>query len=67
MNKTTLLCAAALALTVSCSDQTTVFSDPQDNIKLESSRQTLENSVVYDFAGVLEITEENSISGIFLA
>ena len=65
MNKTTLLCAAALALTVSCSDQTTVFSDPQDNIKLESSRQTLENSVVYDFAGVLEITEENSISGKF--
>ena len=63
MNKTTILCAAALVLTVSCSDETTTFSDPQDNLRLETSEQILENSIVYDYSGVLDITEEDVISG----
>ena len=63
MNKTTILCAAALALTVSCSDETTVFSDPQDEIQLEKSDLILKNSVVYDYSGVLDIAEEDVISG----
>ncbi len=63
MNKTTILCAAALALTVSCSDETTVFSDPQDEIQLEKSDLILKNSVVYDYSGVLDIVEEDIIFG----
>ncbi len=63
MNKTTILCAAALALTVSCSDETTVFSDPHDDIQLESSEQVLNNSVVYLNAGVLDISESDNITG----
>ncbi len=63
MNKTTILCAAALALTVSCSDETTVFDDPQDNIRLENNEQILENSIVYDYSGVLDIAEEDIITG----
>ena len=63
MNKTTILCAAALALTVSCSDETTVFSDPQEEIQLEKSDLILKNSVVYDASGVLDIAEEDIISG----
>ncbi len=63
MNKTTILCAAALALTVSCSDETTVFSDLQDEIYLEKSDLILKNSVVYDASGVLDIAEEDIISG----
>ena len=63
MYKTTILCAAALALTVSCSDETTVFSDPHDDIQLESSEQVLENSVVYLNAGVLDISESDNITG----
>ena len=63
MNKTTILCAAALALSVSCSDETTVFSDPQDEIQLEKSDIILKNSVVYDYSGVLDIAEEDIISG----
>lgn len=63
MNKTTILCAAALALTVSCSDETTVFSDPQDEIQLEKSQLILERSISYDYSGVLDIAEEASITG----
>lgn len=63
MNKTTILCAIALVLAVSCSDETTVFSDPQDEIQLEKSDLILKNSVIYDASGVLDIAEEDIISG----
>ncbi len=63
MNKTTILCAAALALTVSCSDETTIFNDPHDDIQLETSELLLENSVVYLNAGVLDISESDNITG----
>lgn len=63
MNKTTILCAIALVLAVSCSDETTVFNDPQDEIQLEKSDLILKNSVIYDASGVLDIAEEDIISG----
>jgi len=63
MNKTTILCAIALVLAVSCSDETTVFSDPHDDIQLESSEQLLNNSVVFLNAGVLDISESDNITG----
>ncbi|MBT8296774.1 MAG: hypothetical protein KJO52_00440 [Maribacter sp.] len=57
-----LLCSVAL-FTASCSDETTVFSDPQDEIQLEKSDQILKNSVVFDYSGVLDIAEEDFITG----
>ena len=57
-----LLCSATLFI-ASCSDETTIFSEPQDEIQLEKSDQILKNSVVYDYSGVLDIAEEDVISG----
>ncbi len=58
----------ATALVVSCSDETTVFTDPLDddtNVRLETDEQILENSIVYDKAGVIDIFEEDEITGEF--
>jgi hypothetical protein len=63
MKKVYLLLWSITLFTVSCSDETTVFSDPQDEIQLEKSDLILKNSVVYDYAGVLDIAEEDIISG----
>ena len=57
-----LLCSATLFIT-SCSDETTVFSDPQDEVQLEKNDLILKNSVIYDYAGVLDIAEEDVITG----
>lgn len=56
----------ALAITVlftSCADQTTVFSDPQEEIALEKSLSVLNNSVSFDNAGVIDIYEEAAATG----
>jgi hypothetical protein len=63
MKKVNLLLWSVILFTISCSDETTVFSDPQDEIQLEKSDLILNNSVVYDASGVLDITEEDIISG----
>jgi len=63
MKKVNLLLWSVILFTVSCSDETTVFSDPQDEIQLEKSDLILKNSVVYDASGVLDIAEEDVISG----
>lgn len=55
-----LIASAILGLVVSCSDETTVYSDPQDDIQLESNQQILANSIVYDNAGVLDIFEDDT-------
>lgn len=54
---------AFLGLMTSCVDETTVFNETQDDIIIEASEQALENSIVYDNAGVLDIFEESSTSG----
>jgi hypothetical protein len=63
MKKVHLLLWSVILFTISCSDETTVFSDPQDEIQLEKSDLILKNSVVYDYSGVLDIAEEDVISG----
>ncbi|MFK5973589.1 MAG: hypothetical protein QM485_09945 [Flavobacteriaceae bacterium] len=65
MIKKTLLCLAAIGMQISCSDETTIFSNPQDDISIESSQSVLENSILYDKSGVLDIYEENSVTGKF--
>ncbi|RKR13171.1 hypothetical protein CLV91_1886 [Maribacter vaceletii] len=63
MKKTPFYVVAFLGLMTSCVDETTVFSETQDDITIEASEQALENSIVYDNAGVLDIFEEASTSG----
>lgn len=68
MKKFSLLFLVAMVLVVSCSDETTVFIDPlsdDDNVRLETDEQILENSIVYDKAGVIDIIEEDKITGKF--
>ncbi len=49
---------------VSCSDETTVYNeDPQENLRVETNETVLENSVVYDKAGVLDILDEATVTG----
>lgn len=64
MTKVSRLMALAICLILTaCADQTTVFSDPQDELTLEKSQSVLDNSVNFENAGVLDIYEGNSISG----
>ncbi len=59
---TTLLTIFILVLT-SCSDETTVFEESKEDLRLETDETLLENSVLYDKAGVLDIFDEENISG----
>ncbi len=64
MKKVYLLLWSMVLLTASsCSDETTVFSDPQDDLSLEKNEQILKNSVDIDYAGVLDIADEETITG----
>lgn len=49
---------------VSCSDETTVYNEnPQENLRVETNETILDNSVVYDKAGVLDILDEATVTG----
>ncbi|MUH34401.1 hypothetical protein D9O36_00985 [Zobellia amurskyensis] len=63
MKRLTLAAFAAVALATSCSDETTVFSDTEDNISLEGKESVLENSILYDDAGVLQINLTDGTTG----
>ncbi|CAM4333717.1 hypothetical protein ZORO111903_14165 [Zobellia roscoffensis] len=63
MKRLSLAALAAVAFVTSCSDETTVFSDTEDNISLEAKESVLENSILYDDAGVLEINNTDGTSG----
>ncbi len=63
MKRVSLVVIATMLFAVSCSDETTVFSDFQSDVVLESSESILLNGIVYDNAGVLDITDEDTISG----
>jgi hypothetical protein len=48
----------------SCSDETTVFEDAEkSNLRMETNETLLENSVVFDKAGVLDIYDKENIAG----
>ncbi len=42
----------------SCSDETTIFENPEDNLVSETDQSKLDNSVNFDRAGVLDIFED---------
>lgn len=65
MRKVSLVALATIFFIASCSDETTVFSDPSDDILMESNESVLENSVSFDNAGVLDIFEEDTTTGKF--
>jgi len=63
MKKVTLLFAFTLLYIVSCSDETTVYSEPVNDISLESNEQVLKDGVSFDNAGVLDILSEATLTG----
>ncbi|MDB2607090.1 hypothetical protein N9Y48_04870, partial [Zobellia sp.] len=63
MKKLSLAALTFLAFAASCSDETTVFSDTQDDISIEGKASVLENSILFDDAGVLSINNIDGTSG----
>ena len=64
MKKVTLGALLALIFVASCSDQTTVYKDQlQDDVSIEENATKLEASISFDEAGVLDILEEQQMSG----
>ncbi|MRH99571.1 hypothetical protein GH721_03400 [Kriegella sp. EG-1] len=63
MKRISLILLAILSISISCSDETTVYSDSQSDISIEDNDAILSTSVVYDNAGVLDIIDENQIAG----
>lgn len=56
----------ALIFVASCSDETTVYRDQlEDDVAVEENSATLDNSISFDNAGVLDIFEEQELSGKF--
>ncbi len=62
MRKVSLMAIAAIFI-ISCSDETTVYSDASEDISMEGSEAVLESSIRYDDAGVLIISSEDQITG----
>ena len=63
MKRVSLLLLVTLGVVLSCSDHTTIYSNEEEQLSLESSGQVLYQSVVYDKAGVLDILDENQGTG----
>lgn len=64
MKRLSLLMAVALVFAVACSDETTVYKDQlQDDLSIEDNAIKLQNSVSFENAGVLDIFEEDELSG----
>lgn len=56
---------ALAVLIASCSDETTIYSDPASEVSVEDSQIVLDNSISYENAGVLDIFEQDQITGKF--
>ncbi|WP_149303043.1 LVIVD repeat-containing protein [Pareuzebyella sediminis] len=63
MKKVSLVAVAATFFALSCSDETTIYKDTEDDISIEGSSSVLESSILLDEAGVIEIADENRITG----
>ncbi|MGJ8738058.1 hypothetical protein [Zobellia laminariae] len=63
MKRLSLAALVAVAFATSCSDETTVFSDTEDNISIEAQESVLDNSILFDDAGVLSINLTDGTSG----
>jgi len=62
MRKISPIAFMAMLLLTNCSDETTVFENPEENIQIETNQEKLDNSVLFDKAGVLDIYENPAIS-----
>ncbi|MEM9000839.1 MAG: hypothetical protein AAGB24_11295 [Bacteroidota bacterium] len=62
-----LLVTVLILVFTACSDETIVYQDEQSDIILEESEAVLQQSVVMDNAGVLDIFEEESLASGKLA
>ncbi|WP_324026964.1 hypothetical protein QSV08_04525 [Maribacter sp. BPC-D8] len=58
VRKVWLMAITASLFIASCSDETTVFENPEDNLVSETDQSKLDNSVSFDRAGVLNIFED---------
>ena len=65
MKKVYQVTFVTVLMLASCSDETTVYSDPQDDILLEDNQAVLDNSISFDNAGVLDIFEQDEVTGKF--
>ena len=63
MKRVSLAALAAVVLVASCSDETTVFSDPSEDVSIENNEAILQQSILFDDAGVLDIAGEDVITG----
>ncbi|QLG46992.1 LVIVD repeat-containing protein [Costertonia aggregata] len=64
MKRVSQLLLAISFIAISCSDETTVFEDRlQDDISIEENEAKLQSSINFDNAGVLDIYEEDQITG----
>jgi len=45
---------------ISCSDQTTIFENPEDNFSIENNEQVLGNSLNFANSGVIDIIRETN-------
>ena len=63
MKKYSLLAFSAL-LFVACSDETTVFSDSSEGLTTEQNTSVLDNSITYEDAGVLVLSDDNTLSSL---
>ncbi|MEM1336201.1 MAG: hypothetical protein AAF634_10130 [Bacteroidota bacterium] len=63
MNRNLLLSFVLVFIFISCSDTTTVFEDSADDLQEETNAAVLANSLNFEESGVLDIYEENQITG----
>ena len=63
IKKVWLMAITATLTVASCSDETTIFENPEDNLVKETDQLKLENSVSFERAGVLDIYEDPITSG----
>lgn len=63
VRKVWFLSIAASFFAASCSDETTIFENPEDNLVSETDQSKLDNSISFERAGVLDIFEDPSVSG----
>ncbi len=63
MNKVSLVAIATMILVASCSDETTVYNSPEENVLLEDNQTILDNSISFENSGVLDIFELDKTTG----
>lgn len=64
MRNLSLGAVLALVFVASCSDETTIYRDQlEDDVAVEENATTLDNSISFDDAGVLDIFDEQRLSG----